>query len=72
MSRPSRMTPALEAIFDEQAQIHARKKSLKDLSGLTGFAPSYCWEQIHNRLVKIRVSENKSVSRETDTDTLSK
>lgn len=70
IGRPSRMTPEVDAIFEEQARVWERRKSLKELSQMTGFAPSHCWEQIHIRIEKIRVSENNSVPRETDPVTL--
>ena len=63
--RPSRMTPELDAVFREQAELQLRRKSLKELSDLTGFAPSHCWNQIQRHLrdtVKVSVSrETKSV-----------
>lgn len=70
MSRPSRKTPKTDALFDEQALYWLKRKSLKEISQLTGFAPSHCWEQIHVRIERMRVTENVSVSRETDQATL--
>ena len=66
MSRRSRMTPQLEALFREQAEVYLKRKSLKALAKITGYASSYCWVQIHHHIVKMRDSENNSVSRETN------
>lgn len=71
MSKPSRMTAEFEALFREQAEVHMRKKSLKALARMTGFAPSYCWVQIQAQMERMRVTEKVSVSRETNPDTLS-
>lgn len=65
MSRRSRMTPQYQALFREQAEVHIKKKSLKALAKLTGFAPSYCWAQIQIQVQRMRVTEKVSVSRET-------
>lgn len=70
MSKPSRMTLEFEALFRQQAEVNMRKKSLKALARLTGFAPSYCWMQIQTQMERMRETEKVSVSRETNPDTL--
>lgn len=51
--RLSRMTPELNALLLEQAQLRAKVLTLKQIAHRTGFCPTYC-QQVMQQMVKRR------------------